>query len=394
CRLKAGAGRFLQCSGSDARQRFRDSGINLTDRSGWDVDMLVQQPDQGGGLKWHASAEHLIEYHAQRIHIGTRIDRPFVDLLRGHIVGGPHNLIDAGELGIGRHTAAREIGPGGLLAGIEKFRNAEIRKEQVVGIATGNQHILRFDIAMDDTALVGVVQRPRHLERIVSGAPGIKRLLVKELIAQRPTADVLHHQIREMIDLAEVIDRHDIVMFQARNELRLALKAGLEIGVVITVPVRSDNLNGDVAAQASMVSFINACHSTFAQPRLDQVCAQLFPDEWIAWYITHPIIPQVTGTLTVLAGPVKVSTGGVCGTELQSLIGILTVTVTDFPGSMLPLVALKVTLLSLLLAVQSRLIVPRLLVKVTWQIKVPLPMFGQAMESPVLMLLGVTVNIG
>lgn len=95
-------------------------------RSGWGIDVLVEQADKGGGLEWYMAGEHLIEHHAQRINIGTSIDRPFIDLLRGHVIGGTDDLIGAGELGIGGQGCAGEICPGVLLAGVEKFRDAEI----------------------------------------------------------------------------------------------------------------------------------------------------------------------------------------------------------------------------------------------------------------------------
>ena len=100
--------------------------------------------------------------------------------------------------------------------------------------------------------------------------------------------------------------------------------------------------------------------------------------------------PQVTGTSTVLAGPVKLSDGGAGALGLQSFIGIVIVTATDFPGAMLPPGGLKVTLLSLLLAVQSRFSVPRLLVKVMLQITTALPIW----QLPVSTLLGVTLRMG
>ena len=59
--------------------------------------MLEKQTLDGGRGEWHLAREHLKEYNAHSIDIGTRIDRLFVDLLRCHIFGGSNHLINIGE---------------------------------------------------------------------------------------------------------------------------------------------------------------------------------------------------------------------------------------------------------------------------------------------------------
>ena len=98
------------------------------------------------------------------------------------------------------------------------FGDAEIGEQQFIRVAGGNEHVLRFHIPVDDPALVGVMKRARHLYCILYGLVWFY--------------DVLHHQVRDGTNLTKIVDRDDIVVLQASDQLCLTLKAFAEASLI------------------------------------------------------------------------------------------------------------------------------------------------------------------
>src|SRR6266704_218870 len=81
--------------------------------------------------------------------------------------------------------------------------------------ATGDEHILGFDVAMHNTMLVSVVQGACHLNGIANGLVWLDLSLRAQHLAQGATANVLHDQISAIANLTEVVDGDNAAMLQA-----------------------------------------------------------------------------------------------------------------------------------------------------------------------------------
>src|ERR671937_714033 len=86
------------------------------------------------------------------------------------------------------------------------------------------ENILWFDIAMQNPALMGVVDRLRQLEDDLRCATHRHRLAPNEFV-QLSAFHELHTEIATAIALAHLVDRHDARMLESSGRLSFATKA-------------------------------------------------------------------------------------------------------------------------------------------------------------------------
>src|SRR5262249_12973931 len=145
---------------------------------------------------------HFVKDNAETVNVGTGIDAvAFAPCLFGAHVGrsagearsGAEILVAQGQAEIGHHRAA-----GGV--------------EQDVG---------RLDVAVDQTALVGVVQRlgnsGRNFHRLRDGRPG----LFQALLQVGPFDEFGDEEAGAVLATANVVDWHDVGVVQAGEDARL-----------------------------------------------------------------------------------------------------------------------------------------------------------------------------
>ncbi len=91
-----------------------------------------------------------------------------------------------------------------------------------------DQHVLRFDVAVDDAAAVRVGERAAQLDRDRQRVGDRQR----QPIGDRSARHELHHQVAVPGGRrAEVVHGDDARVFQLREQPRLAREAGAEIGI-------------------------------------------------------------------------------------------------------------------------------------------------------------------
>jgi hypothetical protein len=96
-----------------------------------------------------------------------------------------------------------------------------------------DEDVVRVDVAVDDVhratadvaRLMGVAEALAELDREVDDVreredPPLGAQLVDD-VAQRLAADVLHGDVVVAVDLAHLVDLDDVVVVEARDELRL-----------------------------------------------------------------------------------------------------------------------------------------------------------------------------
>ena len=102
--------------------------------------------------------------------------------------------------------------------------------DQVDEVAVGDQDVGRLDVTVDQTGVVGGVQRRGHLLDHRDGeAPGPSGLSVSR--QHRPevaTLDEPHVQVEPAVDLAVAVDGDDVRVVDPGGGLRFATEALLE----------------------------------------------------------------------------------------------------------------------------------------------------------------------
>src|SRR5207245_2864167 len=131
-----------------------------------------------------------------------------------------------------------------------------------------DHNVLRLDVTVDQTPLVGEIQGRRHLR-----AYG-KRLLHREggalldQVLEAAPLDEFHHDVVIVAVLADVVDIDDVGMrAEAGRKLGLLLEA-LQEGLILG-ELGAKDLDGDGAAEATVDGAINDRHAALTY-RLQQ----------------------------------------------------------------------------------------------------------------------------
>ena len=102
--------------------------------------------------------------------------------------------------------------------GRESARQAEVRYHRVPRLY---QNVLGFDVAVHDAFLMRVGQRIGHLARDLEGVWKGELRLVLEPLAQGFPRDVRHDVVKVAVRLPGVIQRKNVGMGEARDDLDL-----------------------------------------------------------------------------------------------------------------------------------------------------------------------------
>ena len=114
--------------------------------------------------------------------------------------------------------------------------------------------------AADSAPAISMADRQRLLDR--------ERPLL-DPVRERLAVEMLHDDEHRAGVLADVMQRADVGMRQARNRLRLALEAGSAIG--ISGEVIGKDFDRDRAIEAGVAGFVNLAHAPGANEAEDLV---------------------------------------------------------------------------------------------------------------------------
>ena len=208
-------------------QTFRDDALQLRRR-------LDAQPD---GLRGPRPLDHFVENQAEAPDVGAVIHGLAAGLLRRHVGGCSHHdtLPRAGNRG---HVRLR--------CGRPALGEAEI--EHFHAIARGDEDVGGFDVAVDDARAMRGVQRVGNLDAHVEQRVQAQRTRGEPILQRRPL-QILHHDERSPVLLADVVDRADVWMVERRCGPGFALKAAQRLG--ITRQIFGDELERHGTAEAA-----------------------------------------------------------------------------------------------------------------------------------------------
>ena len=132
------------------------------------------------------------------------------------------------------------------------------------------QHVGRLDVAVDDAARVGRVERLEDLLGDARGGQRLERAALLDHGAEVAAVDQLHDDERVARLHAVVEDVDDVRMAQRGGRLRLLAEAGDERRVAAVLGAQ--NLDRHVAAQLRVVAAKDGRHAALAE-QLDQAVA-------------------------------------------------------------------------------------------------------------------------
>ena len=194
---------------------------------------------------------HFIQDDAQGENVGGRLDRVAASLLRRHVPRGPDQR-------------PRDRG---FLRG-EQPRQAEVQHLDVPVMT--DHHVLRLDVAVDDSAGVSHAKGARQLPSELWH--GRNHGALQQGIAQGSTRHVLHDDKASFGRHANVEHGDDVRVVERRGGARFRLKAGRSLRLS---GGRGQQFKRDLASQAGVGGQIDVAHSSRSQKRVDRIVTDL-----------------------------------------------------------------------------------------------------------------------
>jgi len=157
------------------------------------LDSKVSQLSTGDQSGYH---------HAQRPQVAARIGRLAKRLLRRHVTDGTEHGHRPCQTGLA-----------------DELRQAEI--QNLDERLAGDQHVRRLDVAVDDPALVGFLQRLRNLDCIIERLVQLQGPVLNPLfqgLARVVSHDQKHLAVGRLVD---VVDGADVRVVERRSGLCL-----------------------------------------------------------------------------------------------------------------------------------------------------------------------------
>ena len=132
-----------------------------------------------------------------------------------------------------------------------------------------DDHVVGFEIAVDDAVAVGEARGLEDLDRDVDRAQLVDRRLAPDQLLERATREVLHRDVVGVVVGAAVVDADDVRVLEAGGCLRLAPEP-LDEARVLGEPA-VEELQRDVAAELLVLRQEHVGHAARAEPRDDLV---------------------------------------------------------------------------------------------------------------------------
>nr|WP_236644646.1 hypothetical protein [Sorangium cellulosum] len=206
----------------------------LAEALGAALDLRVEQRDEARLDERQAPREHLVEDAAERVEIRAPVDAPRRGLLGRHVLGRPHDR----DRGPGRPLPrAGRVRDAVALAAVvgQALREPEIEQLQAgfgdggrgLGAARARQEqVLGLDVPVHEALGVRELERAQHLDRHGERVPPVDRGPAGEHGVERLALQQVHAAEQAAIrGHAEVVDLHEVLVGEAREDARLAAEA-------------------------------------------------------------------------------------------------------------------------------------------------------------------------
>ena len=138
------------------------------------------------------------------------------------------------------------------------------------GMAALQQDVLRLDVAMDDLAFVGVVQRFGRLPHDPEGVLDGELVLPDQPVAERLPLDERHDIVKEAVGHPRVVQAEDVGVLELGGDPDLAQEA---LGADGGRQFRLEHLDGDAAFVLRVPGEVDEGHPALAQQALHVIMA-------------------------------------------------------------------------------------------------------------------------
>ena len=246
---------LFHCPPDDVFQFHRQVGIDRRRRRRLPVHHRVQRGHNICTGERLFPRSHLIQHHAEREDIRSRVQRLIPRLFRGHIHRGSRQHTHSGQRIFLRRTAVRRDV---LVA----YQLGQAKVEDLRAAVSSKEDIRRLDIAMNNAFGMRRDQRIRHLDRDLEQLLHLHGFAMQPLLQALPL-QLLHDDEGVPVVIVDFVNRADVGMVQLRGRPRFPLKAVERL----TIPnqVVRNELQSDMPAQAGVFGFIHYSHAAAAQ---------------------------------------------------------------------------------------------------------------------------------
>ena len=138
------------------------------------------------------------------------------------------------------------------------------------------QHVRGLDVAMDEALRVRRVERVRDLCDDRERARRIERALRAQELAQVGALHEAHDEVEAAVELARVVDRHDVRVLERHRQLRLAREALAE--AFVGRELGRHQLQRDDALEAEVARAVDHAHSALPDELLGAVAEEVVPN--------------------------------------------------------------------------------------------------------------------
>ncbi|PRQ04694.1 hypothetical protein ENSA5_05430 [Enhygromyxa salina] len=236
------------------RERGRDR-VRQRRRRGHDLH--AQDRREIVAVEGRLTSEHLVGEDADGVEIAALVDLAARGLLGAHVARGAKDHARAGQ------------DLGGAI-GVEQLGDAEVDDlgDLAAVEAPRHEHVLGLEIAVDDAAVVGVLEPGQDLVEDLAGRLGLPRLA--EAGAELLADEQLHDQVLDARLRGPEVGHADAVgVVEARGALGLAIEALADRAVRADVGV--EDLDRDVALEGGVPRAVDGAHAPSPEQRVDAV---------------------------------------------------------------------------------------------------------------------------
>ena len=215
----------------------------------------------GGSCRWPNSVatsvplsngttpvRHWIQHARERVLVGASVDLPTLDLFGRHVVHGAHE-----------GPGLREPALGGRVLGQPEIGQVRV----LLLLVLRHQDVRRLDVAVDQARAVRGVQGARDRPQEPDRPFGRKAPLLRDERSEVGPPHVTHRDEQLSLDLARLVDRHDVRMVQPRGELGLPNETAPERLVVGQLV--GEDLDRDAALEPRILRQVDDAHPATAE---------------------------------------------------------------------------------------------------------------------------------
>lgn len=150
---------------------------------------------------------------------------------------------------------------------MRRARDAEVADLRCV--IRVEEDVRRLEIGVNDALRVREREPVRHLDRDADRVAGLERTGLLDALLHRSAREVLHDDERRIVDLADVVDGHDVRMRKLRERARFLHEHPAEVS--IGRGCRIEDLERNVAVQRLVAGEVDLRRAAHSERLLDLV---------------------------------------------------------------------------------------------------------------------------